>query len=92
MKKDIETVDYLTSTFGISLHVVSGTYGGDRTLYEILKEKNIPLTVICITCNKRYLTVIMSNEYYKISSRGFTNFGKEGMTDGTSLEEEFNVN
>lgn len=43
MKKDIETVDYLTSTFGISLHVVSGTYGGDRTLYEILKEKKHPV-------------------------------------------------
>jgi len=42
IQNKLEIVDYLISSSNVSLHVPSGTYGGGRTVYDILNDKEYP--------------------------------------------------
>lgn len=42
IQNKLEIVDYLILSCGASLHISSGTYGGGRTVYDILNEKEYP--------------------------------------------------
>lgn len=42
IQNKLETVDYLISSSNVSLHIPSGTYGGGKTVYDILNDKEYP--------------------------------------------------
>ena len=42
IQNQLEIVDYLVSSFGISLHIPSGTYGGGKTVFDILMDTRYP--------------------------------------------------
>ncbi len=42
IQNQLEIVDYLVSSFEISLHIPSGTYGGGKTVLDILMDKTYP--------------------------------------------------
>lgn len=42
IQNQLEIVDYLVSSFEISLHIPSGTYGGGKTVFDILMDTTYP--------------------------------------------------
>lgn len=48
-------VDYLISSSNVSLHIPSGTYGGGRTVYDILVKKHYPSDSDLYTLQQRIL-------------------------------------
>ena len=42
IQNKLEIVEYLISSFNVSLHIPSGTYGGGKTVYNILNDKEYP--------------------------------------------------
>ena len=42
IQNKLEIVDYLISSSNVSLHIPSGTYGGGKTVYNILNDKEYP--------------------------------------------------
>ena len=55
IQDQLEIVDYLISSSNVSLHIPSGTYGGGRTVYDILVKKHYPSDSDLYTLQQRIL-------------------------------------
>lgn len=55
IQDQLEIVDYLISSSNVSLHIPSGTYGGGRTVYDILAKKHYPSDSDLYTLQQRIL-------------------------------------
>ena len=55
IQNQLEIVDYLVSSFEISLHIPSGTYGGGKTVLDILMDKTYPRNSDLYTLQQKLL-------------------------------------